>query len=276
MSLPDLTHRLSGSGADFGNSSVVLATTALATALTTTFGEWLISSLVGSPVQLLGFVIVTATVLLGRRARWGVVLGVLGAGALSAGTTLAATEAFSALVASVVCSRLWVESHGDPEWRVWSLRYVATAIVTSLAVGTATAWVDGLLGTVSLFVSLSSAVAMNLPAAVVGLPVAWTLIVLSNGATRNTPHPEESLRTRLAIAGTVLCWAVIGAGLSGFVYFVRLATPETLGRRLHVVVEVISRLAVANENRLQFVVGLVALAVVFFLHRRIQPADRTD
>lgn len=255
---------------------MILTTTALAVAATTTFGEWLLSDLVGSPVQLLGFVIVTTTVLLGRRARWAVVLGVLGAGTLFVGTTVAAMEAFSALVASVVCSQLWAERHGDPEWRAWSLRYLGTAVVTSLTVGTALAWLTDLLGTVSFLVSWSSVVSMNLPAAVVGLPVAWALVVLGNESAWDGPHTAASPRTRLSISVVVVCWAAIGTGLSGFVYFVRLASAETLGRRLHVVVELIGRLAVANESRIQFVVGIAALVVMFVLHSRNQPADRTD
>lgn len=276
MSLRNFTHRLSGCRIILESSPVMLATTALAVAVTTTFGEWLLSALVGSPVQLLGFVIVTTTVLIGRRARWGVVLGVFGAGTLFVGTTVAATEAFAALVASVVCSRLWVERHGDPEWRTWSLRYVRAAVVTSLTVGTTIAWLTDLLGAVSFVVSWSNVVAMNLPAAVVGLPVTWALVVLSNESAWNGPHATASPRTRLLVSVAVVCWAAIGAGLSGFVYFVRLASAETLGRRLHVVVELIGRLAVANESRIQFVVGVATLVVVFLLHSRDGPADRTD
>jgi hypothetical protein len=256
-----------------GSSSWILVTTTLATAVTTTLGEWLVSSLVGSSVQLLGFAIVTLTVLFGRRARWGIVLGVLGAGLLLVGTTVATTEAFAALVASVVCGRLWVESRVDVDWRAWSLRYAAAAIVTALAVGTATAWLAELLGTASFFISLSSVVAMNLPASIVGLPVAWTLTRLGDESVWNPSHTMESSRTRLLTTGAVSCWALVGAALSGFVAFARLASVEAIGRRLHVVAEVISRLAVANEQPIHVVVGLAALAVVFFLHDTDQPAD---
>jgi hypothetical protein len=248
-----------------GEETELLLVGALAgvTVLVDTVGQWALAAIGGTSLQPLALLVVVATVTVGAVAQWGLVGGLLAAGFIVGDWTGGVVNAFAALVAVVVCQRVWTAREG---YR-WLGRFVMAAVAATLTVAAAAAWLSELLGIAPFSVVVVPSVTGNLGLALLGAPVAWVLSDIVTGRDWRVEREAVSTRGTVLTFGVLALW-VGGGYLGSFAYRAAGTVPVAVfGQRLGRVAERVVVLGGPQGRSAVLLLGVAAVLALAFTFR---------
>lgn len=249
----------------WGSILPVLAVIVVADALV----QWGVTAVAGPGVQVTGFIVVAAAVIIGRPARWGSAAGLLCVGVIFGAWATAVTCAIAAFLTTTVIVRLWAHSEVDAMgWIAWAGRYVFVATVGVLLFVATAAWLLDVLSWAAFSVTIGQTLVANLPLAVAGAPLIRAVSDLTPEGRQAEPERPVTGAKRGGVALVTLVWIVSGSVGSFLFRAARLVPSGKIGRRFHPGLETFIFLWGWQGTYAQLVLGLVVVAVLAGLLRR--------
>ncbi|WP_136592398.1 hypothetical protein [Salinigranum halophilum] len=247
----------------FPTGIITIAVTAGSALLFDTVVSWALTAVLGVFIQPFAFLVTLGVVAIGAHARWGLSLGVLLSGIIAGDWSGGVASGLAVFIAAVVGSQLWVSDHENLVWYRWLTHYGFVALVSTLTLAAATAWLADAFNIALFSIVVSQSFTANLVFALLGAPVAWAVADIGRRWGELRPPRAISMSERLLALGILSLW-IIGGYVGSFLYQAAYTVPiELFGRRLGDSVESVVRLGGPQGQYAVFLLGVIALVALF-------------